>query len=147
MLESYDPQWKPKWERANARLKALNDKPAAERSSADIVEQRNLANLLGRISEASCRTANDLIDLYAPYFLLPATRLGLSFEIPRLPDNTDYDTAHAVLRAFEEHVGRGVRKVANGLAEPLDTPVSFPERRPLATWWERLCSRIRRSRS
>ena len=148
MLETYDPKWQEKWDRANARLKALNDKPFGEKTSADWAEQNNLASLLCRISEAGARTANDLIDLYAPYFLLPAKRHGLIIEVPRLPDDTGYDEASAVLREFQRRVEAAVLEAATKAeakadpAEPSDPPRTVARPMPVfarrPTWWEKL---------
>ena len=118
MLETYDPQWEAKWERANARLKELNDKPVAEVTSAN------------------------LIDLYAPYVLLRAKRAGLTIDVPRLPDDTDYDTTLAELRDWESRVNRAVDAATP--AQVLDSPVSFPARLLAPTRWETLRARWRR---
>lgn len=138
MLETYDPAWEAKWERVNERVKAIETKPVLGRTPAESIELANLSVLQSRIAEAGCRTANDLIDLYAPYVLLPTRRLGLSFDVPRLPDDTDYDTASAELRTFTDRVNAAVAKASTSTEMPA---LLTSDRSPLLTWWRALRSR------
>ncbi len=97
MLETYDPQWQSKWDRAYQMMRQLE---VRERSGLTTDEEQRLdklRRLLPVIFDARHRTANEYIRFQLSLALKEADRLDIRAWLPTLPDSAGIDEARAAV--------------------------------------------------
>jgi hypothetical protein len=105
MLETYDPKWADKWDRAKAEYDQLEAIPYRERS-AEICERINgLSRVMGLALIAQFKTPGAYIrfqydTLYKAMFL----QYGEVTDCPNLPDDAGYDAALAAVTAMAARI-------------------------------------------
>ena len=104
MLETYDPDWQTKWERAHAMMRELEVRDWFALSADDRDRLDKLRRLLPVAFDASHRTANEYIDLHLSLTLKEADQLGIWAWLPRLPDSADIDATRAAVREVNTYV-------------------------------------------
>jgi hypothetical protein len=105
MLETYDPKWAEKWDRAKAEYDQLQTIPFLERSGEDCERISNLSRVMGLAFNAQFKTPNAYVRfqynaLYKAMFL----QYGEVADCPDLPDDAGYDAALAAVTAMAARI-------------------------------------------
>lgn len=152
MLETYDPDWQAKWDRAHATLRALETHEVnwhaltgEDRAHLDRVDK--LRRLLPVIFDAKHRTANEYIRFHLSLTMQDAEREGLVIEHPWLPDDAGIDAARAavaeVVELVENEKRRRLEREWRDVSGVEPSPAPLPVERPQAGWWAAWRARLR----
>lgn len=104
MLETHDPDWQTKWDRAHTMMRELEVRDWSSLTADDRDRLDKLRRLLPVAFDASHRTANEYIDLHLSLTLKEADQLGIWAWLPRLPDDADIDATRAAVREVNAYV-------------------------------------------
>jgi hypothetical protein len=98
MLETYDPKWAEKWDRAKAEYDRLLTIPFLERSGEDCERIDNLSKVMGLAFIDQFKTPDAYIRLhYDMVFKAMLLQYGEVMDCPTLPDDAGYDAAHEIV--------------------------------------------------
>lgn len=137
MLETHDPDWQAKWDRAHAMMRELEVRDWSSLTPDDRDRLSKLRRLLPVIFDAKHRTPNDYIQFHLSLTLRDAARDGLVIDCPRLPDDAGIDAAHAAVAETVALVERDKRR-AQAEREPSGAgPARLRSAfsRPRPSWW------------
>lgn len=104
MLETHDPDWQTKWDRAHAMMRELEVRDWSSLTADDRDRLDKLRRLLPVAFDASHRTANEYIDLHLSLTLKEADQFGIWAWLPRLPDDADIDATRAAVAEVNAYV-------------------------------------------
>jgi hypothetical protein len=98
MLETYDPKWAEKWDRAKAEYDQLLTIPFLERSGEDCERIDNLSKVMGLAFNAQFKTPDAYIRFhYDMLFKAMLLQYGEVTDCPTLPDDAGYDAADEIV--------------------------------------------------
>lgn len=95
MLETHDPDWRAKWDRAHAMMRELEVRDWSSLTADDRDRLDKLRRLLPVAYDAGHRTANEYIRFQLSLTLKETDELGIWAWLPNLPDHADIDAARA----------------------------------------------------
>jgi len=104
VLETYDPDWEAKWDRAHAMMRELEVKDWSSLTAEDHDRLDKLRRLLPVVFDASHRTANDYIRFHLSLTLKEADQLGIWAWLPVLPDDADIDRTRAAIAEVARYI-------------------------------------------
>lgn len=104
VLETYDPDWEAKWDRAYAMMRELEVKDWSSLTAEDHDRLDKLRRSLPVIFDASHRTANDYIRFHLSLTLKEADQLGIWAWLPVLPDDADIDRTRAAIADVTRYI-------------------------------------------
>ena len=104
VLETYDPQWQTKWDRAHKMMHELEAREWSSLAVDDRDRLDGLRRLLPVIFDARHRTANHYIRFHLSLTLKEADDLNIWAWLPVLPDDADIDTTRAVVSAVVSYI-------------------------------------------
>lgn len=146
MLETHDPDWQAKWDRAHAMMRALEVRDWSSLTADDRDRLDKLRRLLPVIFDARHRTPDDYIRFHLSLTFRDAARDGLVLDYPRLPDDAGIDAAGAVVAETVALVERDKRRRSEVERERSgvdSTPARLAVGRPRPGPWAALRSRLR----
>lgn len=150
MLETHDPRWAEKWDRAHAMMRALEAREALELTVEERDQLDKLRRLLPVVWDARHRTANDYIRFHLSLTLKEADELGIWAWLPQLSDSADIDEAKAAVAEVVTYVDRVKQRRAIRAAcrRARIKPDHLPALSPLSwrTRWAMLRFRLGRAR-
>lgn len=141
MLETHDPDWQAKWDRAHVMMRELEVRDWSSLTPNDRDRLDKLRRLLPVIFDAKHRTPNDYIRFHLSLTVAQAARDGLVIDYPRLPDNAGIDATRAAVAEVVELVEREKRRRLEGVREQSEV-----KRAPAPTWWATFRSQWSRRR-
>lgn len=97
MLETHDPKWAEKWDRAHAMMRELEVRDWISLSADERDQLDKLRRLLPVAYDAGHRTANDYIRFQLSLTLKEADQLSIWAWLPSLPDYAGVDAARAAI--------------------------------------------------
>lgn len=138
MLETYDPKWPEKWERAQAIMRELEIRESS--LTADERDQLNkLRLLLPVVYDAGHRTANDYIRFQLSLTLKEADQLGIWAWLPSLPDHAGIDAARAAISEVVTYIDTVKhRRETFAICRRADMTPTYVRPLPKLTWRTRL---------
>jgi hypothetical protein len=104
VLETYDPDWEAKWDRAHAMMRELEVKDWSSLTAEDHDRLDKLRRLLPVVFDASHRTANAYIRFHLSLTLKEADQLGIWAWLPVLPDDADIDRTRAAIAEVASYI-------------------------------------------
>ena len=105
MLETYDPKWAEKWDRAKAEYDQLLTTPFLERSGEDCERIDNLSKVMGLAFIAQFKTPNAYIRFnYDMVFKAMLLQYGEVTDCPTLPDDAGYDAALEIVTGMSARI-------------------------------------------
>ena len=146
MLETHDPDWQAKWDRAHAMMRELEVRDWSSLTPDDRDRLDKLRRLLPVIFDAKHRTPNDYIRFHLSLTVPQAAREGLVIDYPRLPDDAGIDVTRAAVAEVAELVEREkrqreVERRERPGANAAPAPVVLD--RPGSGWWRSWLARPR----
>lgn len=111
MLETYDPDWMAKSDRAHAMMRALEVREH-ELSQDERHQLFKLRKLLPVIFDAKHRTADQYVRFHLALPYAEANRLGIKVDIPQLPPDAGIDDAREAVRHVFEQLGAAKRRLS-----------------------------------
>lgn len=145
MLETHDPDWQAKWDRAHAMMRELEVRDWSSLTTDDRDRLDKLRRLLPVIFDAKHRTPNEYIRFHLSLTLRDAARDGLVIDYPRLSDDAGIDAARAAVAetvALVEHDKQRCEAERRERSVPDAPSVSD---RPGSGWWQGWLRRFRTS--
>lgn len=97
MLETNDPKWAEKWDRAHAMMRELEVRDWWSLSADERDQLDKLRRLLPFAYDAGHRTANDYIRFQLSLTLKEVDELGIWAWLPTLPKHAGIDAARAAI--------------------------------------------------
>lgn len=97
MLETHDPKWAEKWDRAHGMMRELEARDWSSLTPDERDQLDKLRRLLPVAYDASHRTANDYIRFQLSLTLKEADQLGIWAWLPTLPDHAGIDAARTAI--------------------------------------------------
>ena len=104
VLETYDPDWEVKWDRAHAMMRELEVREWSSLTAEDRDQLDKLRRLLPVVFDASHRTANEYIRFHLSLTLKEADQLGIWAWMPTLPDDADIDMTRAAIADVANYI-------------------------------------------
>jgi hypothetical protein len=104
VLETYDPDWEAKWDRAYAMMRELEATDWFGLTPEDHDRLDKLRRLLPVVYDASHRTPNDYIRFHLSLTLQEADQLGIWAWLPVLPDSADIDRTRAAVAEVARYI-------------------------------------------
>lgn len=101
-LETYDRNWKRKFDRIEARIKELDAK--GWRTPQEVAEYRNLSKLMCEISDAGLRTPELYMRRHLALTIRDADENGITAWWPKLSAYADIDTVRAAVSEVQAYV-------------------------------------------
>jgi len=106
-LETYDPNWEEKFDRAKAKFDALTAK--GRLTNAEAIEYRSLSTLMCTICDAGLKTPQEYMERHLKYTIQEADDLGLVIRWPDVPPDASIDTVRAAIAEVVAYVDRAKR--------------------------------------
>lgn len=104
VLETYDPDWEAKWDRAHAMMRELEVKDWSSLTAEDRDRLDKLRRLLPVVFDASHRTAKEYIRFHLSLTLKEADQLGIWAWMPVLADDADIDMARTAISEVSRYI-------------------------------------------
>jgi hypothetical protein len=103
MLETYDPDWEAKWDRAHAMMRELELRESSLKPD-ERIKLDKLRRALPVIYDASHRTGNEYIRFHLSLTLKEADQLGIWAWLPTLPDDADIDMTRSAIAEVATYI-------------------------------------------
>ena len=118
MLETHDPDWEAKWDRAYAIVQKLEARRIdygnlTDDGRAHLVQLNRVRLLLPVIFDAKHRTPNEYIAFQLSITMQQAEEMGLDLDYPWLPDDAGIDASRAAVREIVDLVEQEQAKRRN----------------------------------
>jgi len=104
VLETYDPDWEAKWDRAYAMMRELEVRDWSSLTAEERDQLDKLRRSLPVIFDASHRTPNDYIRFHLSLTLKEADQLGIWGWMPVVPGDADIDMARAAVSEVSRYI-------------------------------------------
>lgn len=149
VLETYDPDWEAKWDRAYAMMRELEVRDWSSLTAEEREQLDKLRRSLPVIFDASHRTANEYIRFHLSLTLKEADQLGIWAWMPVLPDDADIDMTRAAIADVASYIETVKhRRQTFEMCRRVGMKPQYVRPLPELTWrtrWEMLRFRLGRS--